>query len=437
MKTNFDFQKVKSFINEKRKDFTAFLSNFHDKIKKSCERFKKSSPYYGMRASLAFILSLYSIYLLKCFLTIPVKDYYFDVYANSPDSVVAQIDFTIGNKNVLNTYSSHDTISIDECTIYYTLYKYNSTFHSQYHNKYFLSEETKKFIHLLDSIRFCSSQDSIYAELLKNYSSHVHNMMNDTLFTYIYTHTYHNYASSNPVGMISFSDFYRREPNIYPQKCAKSQKMCKAPFVHFIESPLLDSLFLPIFLDTTSYKKLSLNHRYVSSANIQYLHSISSVQDDISYGKVNDMKITNSHALPQPQYSAWLKTHPVLLLLLSKEDVSQVNYRFYFNGATIKNYMINIHNRGCAIINNNPSDELKVLSLHDTQIVKNKNKAYYYAKNFSESEILASFPENNAIQYARLFFVTLIIGWLIHAFLKNAWSFVKHKYFKSFERNVK
>ena len=428
------FQKVKSLINEKRKDFTAFLSNFHDKIKKSCERFKKSSPYYGIRASLAFILSLYSIYLLKCFLTIPVRDYYFDVYANSPDSIVAQIDFTIGNKNVLNTYSSHDTLSIDECAIHYTSYKYNSTFHSQYHNEYFLLEKTKKFIHALDAIRFCSPQDSIYTELLKNYSSHVYNMINDTLYTYIYTHTYHNYASSNPVGMISFSNFNRKKPYIF-QNPYKGAQPIKTPTGKFIESPLLSSLFLPVFLDSTSHKKLSLNHRYFSSANIQYFQSISTVQDDRSYEKVNDTEITQSHALPMPQYTVWLHTHPVLLLLLSKEDISQVNYRFYFKAESIDSYMINIHNRGCAIINNNPSDELKVLSLHDTQILK--NKANSYDENFSESEILASFPENNAIQYARLFFVTLIIGWLIHAFLKNAWSFVKHKYFKSFERNVK
>ena len=412
------------------------LSCFFTKIWIACKsfghKFINSSAKYATLSVISLLLSIYSCYLLKCFLTIPVRDYYFDVYANSPDSIVAQIDFTIGNKNVLNTYSSHDTLSIDECAIHYTSYKYTSTFHSQYHNKYFLSEETKMFINLLDSIRFCSPQDSIYTELLKNYSSHVYNMINDTLYTYIYTHTYHNYASSNPVGMISFSNFNRKKPYIF-QNPYKGAQPIKTPTGKFIESPLLDSLFLPVFLDSTSHKKLSLNHRYFSSANIQYFQSIRYIQDDRSYEKVNDTKITNSHALPKPQYTAWLHTHPVLLLLLSKEDISQVNYRFYFKAESIDSYMINIHNRGCAIINNNPSDELKVLSLHDTQIVKNKNKAYYYDKNFSESEILASFPENNAIQYARLFFVTLVIGWLIKAFLKNIWSFVKQKHSKTID----
>ncbi|MBR6018123.1 MAG: hypothetical protein IK073_05835 [Paludibacteraceae bacterium] len=427
MKKNEKMQEILAFAASVWQSVGKFLQTAYEKPKNAFIKFKDASPHYGLRASFAFVLSVYLVYLLKCFLTIPVKDYYFDVYTNSPDSIVAQIDFTIGNRNILNTYSSKDSISVDECKISYKAYKYNNNFYRQYHNKYFLSDESKKLIQFFDSIRSYSYHDSTYADILKNYDSHVFNIKNDTLLTYIYTHQYQNYASSNPMGMISLSDFKRKLPAVYPNQHSSSQTIHKRIDIHFIESPLVEDLFLSIFLDSTSFNKLSLNHQYASYASIQYCRSIQSAQEELSYGKVESVDITNSLAIAQPAYKNLYRKFPRLLLMLSKEDISQVNYRFSFKSTSIDSYQINLHTRGCAIINNNPSDELRVLSLHDTQVLKNKKNAYYYDSNFSESEILATFPENNAIQYARLFFVTLVLGWFIRAFLKNLWKIIKRK----------
>ena len=116
---------------------------------------------------------------------------------------------------------------------------------------------------------------------------------------------------------------------------------------------------------------------------------------------------------------------PRLILVLLKEDISQSIYRYTFHSNTIDTYTINIHTRSGAEVSNNPSDELKVLNLHDVQITKHKRINKIRNDNFEETDLLVKFPENSNIQYIRLFLVTLLMGWLLEVFFSNIDKLIK------------
>ncbi len=424
MKANFDFQEISSFIKEILQSFVKFLQNISDKVKQSMSPLKNSSPHYGLRATMAFFLCVYLIYILKCFLTIPVRDYYVDVYSVSPDSVVAQIDFVIGNKNIFNTYSQMQTIEYDSCKIEYSILK---------HVKPLIGNKQNRDITMLsramDSIYILSKEDSIYTPLLKTYNHYLHqdHLERDKSSTYIYTHLYENLYSSKPIGYLTLKNdsLHILSPinSDIREYLDNRGVVCGGGGM----TPYICSLNLSLLADSISYNKLSRNHEYLSIANFIRLSSYSYIKEQFPLHKVENLSGGLSFLHPKPSYRGIYRVFPQLSLFLLKEDVSQAYYRFSFNATSIDSYVINIHSRGGVKVYNNPSDELRVLNLHDTQIIKHKKVDEELNETFTDTELLISFPENDNIQYIRLFFVTLIIGWLIHAFLKNAWSFVKHK----------
>ena len=46
-------------------------------------------------------------------------------------------------------------------------------------------------------------------------------------------------------------------------------------------------------------------------------------------------------------------------------------------------------------------------------------------ENFYNADVFVSIPENDGLQYIRLFFVTLLIGWLLLSFCKNIICFIR------------
>lgn len=399
-------------------------------IKEGYKRFRLNSPHYLLRAIAALVCTVYLLYLLKSFLTIPVKDYYIDIYSVSPDSLVAQVDLTIGHDNLLNTYSMRNGIKNDSFNIEFKCLKFQNPINRRI--RYYLTEDVHLLSIAMDSIAIysMSCNDTIYNPLLKTYNHYRHHdfLQRDTMSTYIYTHLYENLSSSDPIGYIeSYNDSIKLSTPINSNSDNQKDKKYNILLGGGVMSPFICSMNLSLFSDSSSYKKLSKNHNYLNFAKFVRIASW-------PFLKIKDNQLDIEHetisggfgfAHPQPNYAGLYRFFPRLSLLLYKEDISQAFFRFSMNTNAIDSYTINLHSRGGAIVQNNPSDELKVLSLHDTQITKSKHLTNN--SDYTDTELFISFPENSNIQYLRLFFVTLIIGWLMLSFCRNIWKLISHK----------
>lgn len=388
-------------------------------VKNAFSKYKNTMPHYGVRAIFALLASIYFIYLAKCFLTIPIKDYYFDIYSVSPDSVTAEIDLTIGSKNIFNTYYNSHDLEYDSIHIQTNCFKYTIN------KKYKLYPDQKELSHAIDSIYVLSKTDSNYLCLLRTYqrNKHYDNLSRDTLSSYVYIHSYLNVETSEPIG------FVRGDTNVITpinMDSIPKEKFLDKKGVYVgggFNNTFTSEMNLSILKDSTSYKKLSPYHGYYNMGNITRYSSLSEINIE-NANLSGDLGFRQS----QPNHFAY-KLYPKLLYILLKEDISQAYYRFTVNSRSISSYIINVHSSAGAIINNNPSDELKVLTLHDTRITKDRIIAGQWNEDFNDTDLFVSFPENDNIQYFRLFFVTLIIGWLLLAVLKNICNAISNKRF--------
>jgi hypothetical protein len=382
------------------------IISFRLRFRETYRAFRLNSPHYGLKALGAFVGAVYMIYLLKCFLTIPVKDYYFDVYTVSPDSIVAKIDFYVGDRNILNTYAKDSIRQRDSCFIWLISYPYYEEANRSVKKGYY-DICVKQLSRVIDSTYHQSKLDSSYCPLLETYNRfyHYNHLDIDTFASYSYTHLYLNTCSSRPIG--SFPKFINRL-QVFSDTSQAQLYLC--------------SLYLQVICDSLSFKKLSQNHNYFETAKLDRFDS-QAIQK-AKHGDYSYMYRGMSTAYSRNNIRFSYPKHR-LQYFLAKEDISQAYYWFYFHSESVDTYTINLHSRGGTIVNNNPSDELQVLSLHDLQITKRRKHSLN--SNYNDTDLLLTFPENSNIQYARLFFVTLVIGWLILAFCRNIWKLIEPK----------
>lgn len=387
-----------------------------------------SYPHRTLRVILVVILIWYLGYLLKCFLTVPIKDYYVDVYTVSKDSVTAQIDFTIGNKNIFNTYATSE-FNRDSCMVECQIFEYKV---GQCPTKDGFFVEAVPFSKALDSIYILSKSDTCYQHILTTYNreKHYQHLENDTLSDYMYVHIYGNLSSSSPIGYYHNKKSNIFSDSIYYCKDLRDQPFNLITYGGIATSPFILSLNNSEFSEYSrlSLKPLSPNHEYWEMGFICRYNSIGHYDIGVDYYGVK--KHMSEGITYQPgtfKKMGLYKYFPRLMLFLLKEDISQSIYKYNFHSNTINTYTINIHTRSGAEVSNNPSDELKVLNLHDVQITKHKRINKIYNDNFMETDLLVKFPENSNIQYIRLFLVTVLIGWLIEVFFSNLDKIIKEK----------
>ena len=128
---------------------------------------------------------------------------------------------------------------------------------------------------------------------------------------------------------------------------------------------------------------------------------------------------------------------PRMNLFLSRENIALQEYRFCIHPHDIDAYSITLQTRGGAIIQNNPSDELQVLNLHDTRIIKRRtisvpkytlvDELPIMDEKYYNSDIFVSIPENDGLQYIRLFFITMVIGLLLESCCKDVIRFFRER----------
>lgn len=378
-------------------------------LKKLWSTFVNSLPHHWFRAIMCLGLTVYLIYLLHCFTTIPVKDYYFDISAMSSDSIVPEIFMHVGDENVMNTYSGDYHVHSDSIFIAYNFYRTNLLLQNK-------QLSTGKVFHPAES-RLLPIIDTIYNRIKthKRYSiyfSDAYKVNNEEItydayhYSYIYTHFYVNIASSSPIGYILGKQVH----SLDTIETFSIKGNDKEGWSNIVCGVLRDSLF---------HEKLSRNHSYIRSNHV------------IMRPKCETNTSTDVLVCPERHYNIQgvYKLFPRLVLLLSKENIAMRQYHFFVKTAGIKTYKISLHTRGGAVIQNNPSDELQVLSLHDMQITKKmpyENGVAYHndiwrrlTRDFEETDVYVQVPENDALQYIRLFFITLMIGWLMTSFCRN------------------
>lgn len=405
------------------------------------QNFKNSYPHHGLRVTVALALFIYLGYLLICFLTIPIRDYYVDVYSVSKDAIKAEIDLTIGDKNVLNTHSNLGTLdrARDSISVKFTIYEYGDKQGAP-------NTKRQKYINMglskaVDSMAILSRLETNYWPVLRTYNpeEHYQHLECDTLSDYIYVHVYGNYYSSVPVGYIirdkdknfypsgkSWSEEYDCFPTSVTLLNEQTGKRIRPINAGVASSHTIDSMNISIIKDSISYKRLSRNHAYV---NRGLLYRYNSIGHNVSVMK--DGKKADYLSYPIGFYSSskpkrgLYKFFPLLGIILSKEDISNAYYQFSFNSEQINHYTINVHSRAGVVVENNPSDELQVLSLHDTQIIKSKYENGKRKTNYEDTDLFVKFPENNNIQALRLFFVSILMGWLLEVFFSNIDKLIK------------
>lgn len=351
--------------------------------------FSRVRPRYLLRAVFDFFLGGICFCLLVCILTIPVKDYYFDTFVYSPviDSVSLNINLTIGSANLLTTYGEVDyDNSYDSGKFYYSLNNYRAR--EIHYGKKGLEIEC-----ILDSLKESDKYKNEYSSLEKH----------GAVATYIYSHTYFN---SKTVFKL-FNHPNKTQKHIIP---IYNDKYISNAYYWSMTNPFIDSLYLQVVKDSGMYKMLSYNHYYLQTSHLQC------ITDDGFIQKEQESVTENLH-IPSVESKKQL-----MGLIFAKEDISQAYFKFVVSTRYIDSYQINLHTRGGAIINNNPSEELKVLSLHDTQIIKKKCDS-----NYDETELHVSYPERNNIQYMRLFFLTMILGIFFERLIKNIGKSIKRK----------
>ncbi len=370
--------------------------------------FFRTMPHHWPRAILCLGLTAYSIYLLNCFMTIPVKDYYFDISAMSPDSVVPDIHILVGDENVMNTYSGDYHAHGDSICVVYNFYQTKYHVMSRDFSTGKLYEPAKaRLLPIIDTTYHRTKTNTNYSNLFSNaYKNNGKNIFFDPAFSCIYALYYANVASSVPVG-------YKPPKQVYPLD-GHDRLLTKG---NEIEG--WSNIIYGIYQDTTLAEKLSREHSYFRSNHVI-------IRPKCEMNTVLDIPICPDRA---GNRQGLYRLNPRLMLLFSKENIAMQQYHFYVNTAGVYAYKISLHTRGGAVIQNNPSDVLQVLSLHDTQITKKKplrNNGVYHDDelerldtDFKETDVYVQIPENDALQYIRLFFLTLFIGWLMVSFCRN------------------
>ena len=384
------------------------MKSFAVSCKQSLLAFLHSSPHHWLRAVLCLGLTVYLIYLLNCFTTIPVKDYYFDIAAMSPDSIVPDIRIHVGDENVMNTYSGDYQAHGDSIYLVYNFYQAHQQVRMQRPSTGEVFHPAKsKVTPVMNTIYRRTKTNKKYNTLFSNaYHTNEKGIFFDPNFTCLYTRLYFNIVSSAPIG-------YKRGKQVYP---LDSKEVL---YTYGNEKEGWSNIICGVYPDSTIIGELSRKHSYFR-AN----HAL--IRPKCEKNTSTNIPVCRDLVLKR---QGLYKLSPRLFLLLSKENIAMKQYHFLVKTAGLDVYKISLHTRGGAVIQNNPSDELQVLSLHDTQITKKRPQEYFVAyhrdiwkrleTDFEETDLYVQIPENDALQYIRLFFITLLIGWLMVSFCRN------------------
>ena len=177
--------------------------------KNLCSKCLKKRHHYGLRTLVALICCLYLFYLLKCFLTIPVKDYYINITPLTRDSIVPEIRLTIGNKNILNTYASEYSQDMDSCALKCTIHKWNPhVFDLNWSDVLTNDGRLSKVVYSIydkyvnDSLYDSSTEERIATCIYNTYQKNTTYGVLDhnNTHSFIYMHMYQCRFSSFPIG---------------------------------------------------------------------------------------------------------------------------------------------------------------------------------------------------------------------------------------------
>ena len=372
---------------------SAGLEHVWKLCKKIWEILLHSNYRYIAKALLQLGVIIYLCYLLSDFTTIPVRDYYFDIYSASYDSIIPDIRVVVGNTNVLNTYSDAAATTIGV---------------------------------IMDSVYRKSQKDERYAPFVSTYKHDKDLQFSeknlDTLSSfYIYVQAYLHRYSSMPVGYRS-PDMVRDYYDSTKFYSIQSLKLYGANEV------FPTSQGKNYITDTLLCNKLSPNHSYYST-NSLIVKSPGCRDGMAGINMKSSNRMTRSDKLG--------RLFPRMNLFLSRENIALQEYRFCIHPHDIDAYSITLQTRGGAIIQNNPSDELQVLNLHDTRIIKRRtisipkytlvDELPTMDEKYYNSDIFVSIPENDGLQYIRLFFVTMVIGLLLESCCKDVIRFFRER----------
>lgn len=438
---------LKQYCDVAREYLSAFCKNI-------LKKYLLGKCRYVIRAALALAVSFYLFFLLRDFTTIPVRDYYFDFYSASYDSIVPDIRVVVGNTNVFNTYSDAFDSQGDSVSIKYNLYPHSPSYKRKYriaeidtekvqhHTYVYMNENGKQVAEkevldtlitreykpwptftaetiglIMDSVCRLAQQDERYAPFLNTYEydKQLQFCEKETLHSsYVYMQAYLHCYSSVPVGYHHGSKVMDGDSAYF----GSSDKF------NVIWDVFPTSKGKTGIADTLFYRQLSQNHSYWS-------HNMLWVTPYAPSTKECTMSVRSHNTFVRD--TKLNRLFPRINLTLLRENIALQEYRFCVHPNDIDAYKITLHTRGGAVIQNNPSDELQVLNLHDTRITKRRNSENNMTseefndgdENFYNADVFVSIPENDGLQYIRLFFVTLLIGWLLLSFFKNIIRFIR------------
>lgn len=443
---------------------SAGLEHVWKLCKKIWEILLHSNYRYIAKALLQLGVIIYLCYLLSDFTTIPVRDYYFDIYSASYDSIIPDIRVVVGNTNVLNTYSDEFDSRGDSISCRFNFTPHSSSYNRKYRIAKILSrveirsntivkinqygqhvsdsvvmDTVDIYEHkpwptaaattigvIMDSVYRKSQKDERYAPFVSTYKHDKDLQFSeknlDTLSSfYIYVQAYLHRYSSMPVGYRS-PDMVRDYYDSTKFYSIQSLKLYGANEV------FPTSQGKNYITDTLLCNKLSPNHSYYST-NSLIVKSPGCRDGMAGINMKSSNRMTRSDKLG--------RLFPRMNLFLSRENIALQEYRFCIHPHDIDAYSITLQTRGGAIIQNNPSDELQVLNLHDTRIIKRRtisipkytlvDELPTMDEKYYNSDIFVSIPENDGLQYIRLFFITMVIGLLLESCCKDVIRFFRER----------
>ena len=423
--------------------------------KKGLKKLLYSHYRYILRAILVSGFIIYLCFLLSDFTTIPVRDYYFDIYSASYDSIIPDIRVVVGNTNTLNTYSDEFDSQGDSISCRFNFTPHSPFYESKYrigiivrpyHTVYknmsgqiVREEYIKDTVYepwptvagetiglIMDSVYRLSQQDEQYASFLGSYEHDKKLQFNeknlDTLSSsYIYIQAYLHRYSSMPIGY--------RKPKMVREFSGPTQfYIDQSNRINEAWNAFPTSQGKTGIGDTLLYNKLSQNHSYYSTNSLI-------VKSPGCREGITGIRIKSSNRMTRSDKLGRL--FPRMNLFLSRENIALQEYRFCIHPHDIDAYSITLQTRGGAIIQNNPSDELQVLNLHDTRIIKRRtisipkytlvDELPIMDEKYYNSDVFVSIPENDGLQYIRLFFVTMVIGLLLEFCCKDIIRFFRER----------